>query len=109
MVGSREEQLHLFDAGSVHRLHRVSDPDTSREAAIETTRSGRRDSHKQMLLEALSKWPSSTSAELALWTGLERHEGARRLADLRNDGMVRQGAKRKCLACGKECVVWEAV
>lgn len=102
-----EQQLCLFDAAPVHKLHRVTDPDTSLLAAIATTQSGRRETHKRILLDAVVRWPGSTSAELASWVGLERHEAARRLADLRNDGAVRQGAKRACLLCGNVCVTWE--
>lgn len=101
-------QKTLFETDSVHTLHRVTDPDTSRMAAIATTISGRRESHKRILLDAVVRWPGSTSAELASWAGLERHEAARRLADLRNDGAVRQGPKRPCLLCGKVCITWEA-
>lgn len=99
-------QRELFDTGSVHPLHRVTDPTTSREAAKQHAASGARESHKRRLREALAEHPGLTSAEYGRLVGLERHEAARRLADLRNDGDAEQGPKRPCGVCRKTCVTW---
>ena len=104
-----ENQPLLFDAGdrTLRTLARRTDPETSRAAADKHAASGSRASHKRLLLEALHRSPGLTSAEYAKHTGLDRHEAARRLADLRNDGDARQGERRQCGVCRKTCVTWE--
>lgn len=88
-------------------LARRTDPDTSHDAAKRHGASGRRQSNKLRLLAAVKTWPKRTSAEYAALTYLERHEAARRLSDLKNDGLVIQGERRTCDVQGTSAVTWE--
>lgn len=91
----------LFDLPPATRR---SDPPTSRAAEIAHRLN--RQSHCVVLLDAVRKQPGMTSAEYAQWTGLERHEAARRLADLERMGRVRKGTRRACTVNRTEMVTW---
>jgi len=82
------------------------DPLTSHDAAEQHHTSGKRATNKATCLKAVISQPGHTSAEIGEITGLGRHEAARRLADLRNDGLVRQEGRRKCLVCRNSSVLW---
>ena len=90
------------------RLARNTDPSTSADAAARHIASGNRDTHCAQVLAAVKQLPGRTSAELSLASGIDRVECARRLADLRNQGLVVNGAKRICRAKGGLAVTWEA-
>lgn len=66
---------------------RLTDPLGSHEAAADVQ--ARRDNEMAQVLEALRKWPSSTSRELAKRSGLDRYLVARRLPDLETLQLVR--------------------
>lgn len=87
-------------------LSRRSDPATSRLAASETVESGRLGVQKAAVLAALREHTGSTSAELAQRSGLDRYLVARRLPDLRRDGLVVAGQARHCMASGRLAVTW---
>jgi len=88
-------------------LARSGDPITSHEAADAAAASTWRVAHKSILFQAVVEHPGLTSAEYAVETGLERHEAARRLADLKNDGEVVQGARRKCRVGKRSAMTWD--
>lgn len=83
---------------------RRSDPPTSRAAEIAHRLN--RESHCALLLDAVRKQPGMTSAEYAQWTGLERHEAARRCADLKNQGAIVGARPRRCDVGKKMAVTW---
>ncbi len=91
---------------------RRTDPVTSLEAEARVMRSGDRETHCRKLLNLVRRYPGMTSAELASICGMERHEAARRLSDLKNPlvgpKLVKQGPKRKCKRSGRMAVIWEA-
>lgn len=87
-------------------LVRRSDPDTSHEAARRVTRSGTRADHLSRVVAAVKAHAGKTSAELALLTGLERHEAARRTSDGEREGLLRKGPARKCSVSGRAAVTW---
>jgi len=69
-------------------IHRRSDPASSEIGAREVTASGRRDAQKMEVLHALRQHPMMSSRDLAEACGMDRHMVARRLPDLREDGLV---------------------
>jgi len=101
-------QPGLFDLP----LAATADPASSHAAAAEATRSGRAQRHREVVLRLVKAHPDKTAVELfSLQTGpdtLGRHEISRRLADLKNLGLVEQGAPRKCSVNGTAMVTWRA-
>jgi predicted HTH transcriptional regulator len=85
---------------------RRSDPVTSHEAAERVNRNGTAKTHAEIVLAAIRDIPGRTSAELAVATGLDRHEAARRCADLKRDGTARQGEPRKCSVNKTSAQTW---
>lgn len=87
-----------------------ADPVTSHEAAERHTASGARGRHCRLVLTLVQENPGATAVELyAVQQELERHEVSRRLADLRNAGLVCQGEPRACTVRGTRMVTWYAV
>ena len=85
---------------------RNTDPITSHLAAGSVTKSGSRQTHSQLCRDAVRKYPGASSARIAKLTGLDRHEAARRLADL-TDLYVEKGEPARCKLCkGNLCVTW---
>lgn len=104
-------------------LARNTDPDTSRKAASELTESGKHQAQKAEVYAALRSYAKAhivgaeipfypTSAELAMFAGLDRYAVARRLPDLEKDELVEKVylngelIKRRCKATGKTATVW---
>ena len=85
-------QLSLLDTGAMSRR---TDPDSSRQAARRHEQSGRLDSDRWRVLEALRRNPGASSKELAAREGLDRHMVARRLPDLERAGLVRRDCDGK--------------
>ncbi len=83
---------------------RTGDPSTSAEAERAHTASGRRDVNAQHLLDLVREFPGRTAVELARLSHLpaesQRHEASRRLPELRDRGLVRNG---KVVVCSESC------
>lgn len=89
---------------------RATDPATSFKAAEKVTKSGVAQTNRAKCLEAVKKNPGSTSGEVAKAAGLERHEAARRLPELRDKlGMVKNAGQRRCSVTGNQSLQWWAV
>ena len=84
---------------------RNTDPASSHEAA-NRQRKGRANSDAMIVLACVKTMPGATSAELAMFYGLDRHMVARRLPDMEERGLVKRGAIRKCKAHGTNAVMW---
>ena len=86
----------------------TADPATSHEAARHLARTGQLTRSMRRTLTVLAAWPASppTSHELAGRDLRDRYEHARRLADLRERGLVTNGAARACGITGKQAVTW---
>ncbi len=89
---------------------RTSDPATSAEAEAHHTASGRREYHAQQFLDLVREFPGSTAVELARLSHLpadtQRHEASRRLPELRDRGLVRDGVARICNEAGTRQMTW---
>ncbi len=84
-----------------------ADPASSHIAAREITESGLRGRQKREVLEALRACGMQrTSAEVAYDSKLDRHMVARRLPDLREDGLVEQCEMHTCGVTGRKAVTW---
>jgi hypothetical protein len=96
----------------------TNDPATSHDAAREVTRSGARGEHCRRVLKMVQAHQGLTAVELHNdQTGdfdpdaepLDRHEISRRLADLKNVGLVRQGPSRPCRIKHRVMSTWFAI
>jgi CRP-like cAMP-binding protein len=85
---------------------RATDPDTSHIAAAEHTASGKRGTIFAIVVVLVRARPGHTSAELARYTDLTRHEVARRLPEGETAGAIRKGEKRRCAVNGTLAMTW---
>jgi hypothetical protein len=98
-------------------LARLSDPDTSHEAATEYAASGQHKVHLHYVLSAVTRYPGKTSRELALCivkmfrvTNLQAYDAAhKRLPDLLSAGRVKKGPRIRCSVTGKFAYTWFSV
>ena len=104
------------------KRHRTTDPETSKAAAEEITRSGTAARQAEQVLALVrSSATKRTSRELALIAGLDAetrhldyHAIARRLPELEKAGKVRKAEARKCTVGvrhgnHRKSVTWELV
>jgi hypothetical protein len=91
----------------------TADPSTSHEAADRMNRSGTAKRNAAAVLALVKAHPWLTSRELSELpdcpTTIDRHEVARRCADLEKAGAIRKGPKRLCKAAGTKAVTWFGV
>jgi hypothetical protein len=104
-------QLDLLSNSPIARLR---DPSTSHEAAEHVTKSGARAYQQRAVLDLVSRYPGHTSAELALKSELmgkplDRWTVARRLPELRDAFLVKNGEKRECRVTRRAALVWYCV
>ena len=93
---------------NTHSLYRNSDPQSSRIAA--ENNQGTIKTHRELFYDLLQKHEGMTSAELGIllegdryyWRGV----ASRRLPDLFNEGLAKQGETRKCTVTNQLCVTW---
>lgn len=83
-------------------LARRTDAPSSLAAAQKMDESGKRDTNRGLAYQAVILYPGRTSKELAALGGLDRHEMARRLADLREHG----GAIISIYSDKKKALLW---
>ena len=97
----------MKESAMVHARARATDPWTSHEAADQVERSGTAKSQRAQCLVAVEPGISITAAEVAKKLGVERHMPSRRLPELREAGLVRNGPERKCLVLKRTTMTWE--
>ena len=83
------------------------DPVTSREAEAVVTATGTRATHCAAVLGVVRGTPGSTASEIERHVPYDLTETRRRLTDLKNLGLVRQGAPRVAAGRSKREVTWE--
>lgn len=100
----------------MHDLFSHLDPDTSRQAAKFVVDSGTVAGQEAIMLRLVKDNPGKTSDELGelafKQTGNHKHDrfmAARRLAGLKNRGLVRQGDARISNVGGRRGVTWYAI
>jgi hypothetical protein len=87
-------------------LSRTTDPQTSRDAAALMEATGTATAHRATCLAEVKRLPGQTAAEIAQALGMERHEPSRRLPELRQRGLVRNGISRICMVQGHRSMTW---
>lgn len=85
---------------------RGTDPATSHEAARKVESSGAARFNRTKCLNAVRDNPGRTAAEIAVLCGLERHEPSLRLPELREAGLVANGAARYCNVNKGRAMTW---
>jgi CRP-like cAMP-binding protein len=102
-------QMDIF-AGARQRVAaraRRTDPASSHIAARTVERSGRAGQQRIRCGAAVLRNPGRTSQELCEITGIDRYELARRLPELREEGLIRNGeALRECRVTGRPAMTW---
>ena len=86
---------------------RRTDPATSHQAAAQVEARGTAASQRVICLLRVQTGPGQTAAEIAEWSGLERHVPSRRLPELRAMGLVRNDDTRLCRITGNRSMTWE--
>lgn len=81
------------------------DPATAHAAARAVTRSGQRKRHADLVVACVEDAPGLSAVAVGERTGLGHIEAQRRLSDLQNKGMVRQG-QRVSVQGRRDMVSW---
>lgn len=105
LFDKHDQANHLADLAAKHAASRISDPETSAEAAEQIESSGKAGRQRAICLEYVQMNPGQTAAEIAQETGLERHVPSRRLPELRPK-WVRNGEPRVCMVTGNRSMTW---
>jgi len=85
---------------------RAGNPATSYEAETSIDRDGSRRSQCQNILDSVLETEGRVAGEIAHTTGYGMHITSRRLADLKNLGLIRQGLPRTWEGSGRRQVTW---
>ena len=85
---------------------RNTDPPTSHAAAREVEKKGHAADQRAICLAEARKNPGQTAAEIARATGLERHAPSRRLPELRDAGLLRNGETIRCSVTRRLSITW---
>ena len=82
---SGHADLPLFNQ---HPMARKSDHDSSHIAADKLEASGAAKAQREQVLVLVKRWPGMSSGQLARLAGVDRYMVARRLPELRTEGLV---------------------
>lgn len=85
---------------------RKSDPETSHLAGVAIEESGHGQKQRNLCLAAVQLHPGHTATELEAICGLDRFMLSRRLPELREDMLVRNGITRRCNIKGRLMQTW---
>lgn len=88
------------------KMHRATDPDTSRAAASAHLASGANDAQRLAVLEVVISEPGLTSDEIAALAKIDRHAAGRRCPELERAGKIRRGEARVSSVGGRRGVTW---
>lgn len=89
--------------------YRNSDPESSKLGAIAAESSGAAPTLRAKCLRMVRERPGFTTGEYAKQHDVEKSTFSRRLAELKNLGMIRTGALRPCTVSGRKCLPWYPV
>lgn len=90
-----------------HARARRSDPTPSHEAAEHVEATGKAAVQRGYALAAVRAFPGCTSMELAEKAAIDRYTLARRLPELREEQLVRNGpTPRGCSVTGRSAMTW---
>ena len=103
------------DLGPLFARARSADPETSKAAAREVTRTGAAAKQAKAIrvimqdLAAVCRNPATASELADLTPALDRYQVARRLPEMREAGWVANGPARKCRVTGRSAMTWRLV
>lgn len=83
--------------------HRNTDPSTSALAGREIEASGSARRHREMCFDAVTQMPGLTAREIEDQLGIKAHK---RLPELREANLVRNGPARTCTVSGRQALTW---
>ena len=83
--------------------YRNNDPPTSREAGSLMESQGIASRHRKQCLETVTRFPGMTAREIEAQTNIKAHK---RLPELREDGIVRNGPSRECSISRRQAMTW---
>jgi predicted ArsR family transcriptional regulator len=92
--------------GDMQAKARRTDPATSLEAAKDMEATGKAHDQRTLCLERVRRYPGETAAEIASALRIERHIPSRRLPELREAGLVKNGSVRVCGVMGRKSLTW---
>lgn len=87
-------------------VSRKSNPDTSREAESWINQNGSRQTHIQAVLDIVRGTPGLTTGEIGEMSTFGQMETRKRLSDLKNADMIRQGKSRVWMPSGRNQSTW---
>ncbi len=90
----------------IKKLTHSDDAITAHQAIPMFALSGKRQTHCELVLEAVQQFPGCTAITLMKRTGLKEYQVRRRLTDLKNQGLVRTGAITLDPTHQSEMVTW---
>lgn len=96
-----------------HPRARTTDARSSHEAAALIERTGTAKSDQQRVLNAVRRYPNSTTAELAKFARIDRYTVGRRMPELHELGLVGRyeptPITAPCVVSGKKVIRWSPV
>ena len=87
-------------------VSRATDPVTSHEAEAVITQTGTRQTHVEIVLRIIIDHPGLVTGVIGEMSGLGQMETRKRLSDLKNRGLARQGQPRVWEGSGRRQVTW---
>ena len=87
-------------------VSRKSNPDTSREAESWINHNGSRQTHVQAVFDIVREMPGLTTGEIGEMSTFGQMETRKRLSDLKNTNMIRQGKPRVWTPSGRNQSTW---
>ena len=87
-------------------VSRRENPETSQEAEAVITQTGKRQTHATKVLGIVTAHPGLTTGAIGEISGLGQMETRKRLSDLKNRGLARQGQPRIWHGSGRQNVTW---
>jgi hypothetical protein len=97
--------MAIFDPRRIP-VSRRDNPLTSFEAEASINERGSRQTQSQRILAAVTLAEGQVAGEIGEATGYGMHITSRRLADLKNVGIIRQGQPRFYAGSGRRQVTW---
>ncbi|MEX0641136.1 MAG: hypothetical protein WD468_00465 [Pirellulales bacterium] len=88
----------------MNQNYRNNDPSTSTLAGLDIEASGTAHKQRSRCLVAVVAMPGLTARELEAHIGIKAHK---RLPELREAGLVRNGPTRLCTVSGRQALTWD--
>lgn len=86
------------------RNYRSNDPATSALAGLEIETGGSTRQQRARCLDMVAAMPGLTAREIEARLGIKAHK---RLPELREAGLVRNGPARTCTVSGRQALTWD--